>query len=218
MGSAASRRLRLAGKVPAVLYGHGIEPQALTVDRRALRSALGHEAGLNALISLQVDGNRQLAMARQLQRHPVRGTIDHVDFVVVRRDEVVSAEVPIRLIGEAIKVHRGEGLVEQQLFSLTVRATPADIPAAIEVDVSALTIGDAIRAGDLSLPERVSADIDPEETVVAGQASRVAAEVEAADEAEAAEAAAEAPPGEAPPEGEESAAAGQQPGAGSQEG
>ena len=183
-GSATARRLRGAGKIPAVLYGHGIEPQALAVEGRALRLALNQEAGLNALISLDVAGDRHLAMARQLQRDPVRGTVAHVDFVIVRRDEVVTVEVPVHLEGEASLVHREDGLVEQQLFTLTVNATPSSIPSSIEVDISGLAIGDVIRVGDLVLPSGVTTDVDPEEPVVAGQASRVSAEVEA-EEAEA---------------------------------
>lgn len=187
-GSAAARRLRAAGKIPAVLYGHGIDPEAVAVDGRSLRLALNQEAGLNALITLDVAGTRHLAMARQLQRDPVRGTVDHVDFVIVRRDEIVAADVPVHLVGEAEQVHRADGLVEQQLFTLAVHATPGNIPASIEVDITPLAIGDAIRVGDLALPQGVTTDVDPEEPVVAGQASRVAAEIEA-EEAEAAEAA-----------------------------
>ncbi len=186
-GSSSSRRLRAAGKVPAVLYGHGIEPQPLAVDARALRAALHQEAGLNALITLDVGGARHLAMARQLQRDAVRGTVAHVDFVIVRRDEVVSVEVPLRLVGEPVEVERADGLVEQQLFALTVNATPANIPTVIEVDVSGLGIGDTIRAGDLTLPSGVTTEVDPEEPVVVGQPSRVAAEVEGAEEAAAGE-------------------------------
>ncbi len=177
-GSAEARRLRTRGKVPAVLYGHGIDPLPLAVASRELRAALTSDSGLNALISLDVEGSRHLAMARQLQRHPVRRTIDHVDFVVVRRDEVVSAEVNIHLVGEAQEVDRADGLVEQQLFSIEVHATPGNIPNAIEVDISSLSIGEAIRVGDLKLPEGVTTEVDPEDTVVAGQASRTAAEVE----------------------------------------
>src|SRR3712207_6064925 len=124
-GSAAARRLRAAGKIPAVLYGHGVDPQSLAVDGRSLRLALSQEAGLNALLNLDVAGKQHLAMARQLQRDPVRGTVAHVDFVIVRRDEVVSAEVPVHLVGEAEKVQRADGLVEQQIFTLPVNSTPA---------------------------------------------------------------------------------------------
>lgn len=189
-GSPASRRLRASGKVPAVLYGHGIDPQSLAVDASALRVALHQEAGLNALITLDVAGTRHLAMARQIQRDAIRGTLAHVDFVIVRRDEVVSVEVPVRLAGEAVAVDRADGLVEQQLFALVVNATPGNIPSVIEVDISGLAIGDAIRVGDLVLPEGVTTEVDPEEPIVLGQASRVAAEVEESE-------------GEAPAEGDE---------------
>jgi len=177
-GSSEARRLRAAGKVPGVLYGHGIDPLPLAVGSRELRAALTSDSGLNALISLDVGGTRHLAMARQLQRHPVRRSVDHVDFVIVRRDEVVSAEVNVHLVGEAQEVERADGLVEQQLFSLVVHSTPGNIPNVIEVDISGLAIGDAIRVGDLKLPDGVTTEVDPEETIVAGQASRTAAEVE----------------------------------------
>ena len=191
-GSSEARRLRLAGKVPAVLYGHGIDPIDLAVGSRELRTALTSDSGLNALISLDVGGKNHLAMARQLQRHPVRRSIDHVDFVIVRRDEVVSVEVPIHLIGEALEVERADGMVEQSLHSLVVQAKPGDIPNAIEVDISELTIGEAIRVEDLKLPSGATTEVDPEEVVVAGQATRMAAETEAEEEAAAAAAEGEA--------------------------
>jgi large subunit ribosomal protein L25 len=201
-GSAEARRLRTTGKVPGVLYGHGIDPLPLAVGSRELRAALTSDSGLNALISLDVGGTRHLAMARQLQRHPVRRTVDHVDFVVVRRDEVVSVEVNIHLVGEALEVDRADGLVEQQLFSLVVHATPGNIPNSIEVDISDLSIGEAIRVADLRLPEGVTTEVDPEDTVVAGQASRTATEVEEGT-AEATAAAAEEPDGGAGSEASE---------------
>ena len=190
-GSSESRRLRLAGKVPGVLYGHGIDPIDVAVGSRELRAALTSESGLNALISLDVGGKNHLAMARQLQRHPVRRSIDHVDFVIVRRDEVVSVEVPIHLVGEALEVERADGLVEQSLHSLVVEAKPGDIPNAIEVDISELGIGDAIRVSDLKLPAGATTEVDPEEIVVAGQATRMGAETDAEEEAAAADAAEE---------------------------
>lgn len=179
-GSAPARRLRAEGKVPAVLYGHGVEPQSLAVDRKALRAVLHQEAGLNALISLDVDGTRHLAMARQLQRDAIRNTVSHVDFVIVRRDEVVSVEVPLRLIGEALEVERANGLVEQQVFTLSVNAKPADIPPVIEIDVSNMRIGDSIRVSDLNLPAGVTTDLEDEETLVLAQSSRTSDSVDAA--------------------------------------
>lgn len=174
-GSRPSRRLRAQGKIPGVVYGHGIEPVSVAVDAKDLRSALTTEAGLNALLDLHVDGTSHLTLAREIQRHPVRGTVSHVDFQVVRRDEVVTSEVPISLVGEAVEVHREDGLVDQQLFNLAVQAVPTRIPNAIEVDVSGLTIGETIRVGELGLPEGVATEIDPEAAVVVGQPPQVRA-------------------------------------------
>jgi large subunit ribosomal protein L25 len=187
-GSRAARRLRSSGKVPGVIYGHGMQPLPVAVDGRDLRHALTTEAGLNALLALHVDGTTHLTLAREIQRHPVRGTVSHVDFLIVRRDEVVAADVPVTLIGEAEELHRADGILEQQLFSLTVRATPVQIPSAIEVDVSALKVGDAIRVGDLRLPSGVMTEVHSEEVVVVGQPPAVAIAEEVAEAAEGAEA------------------------------
>src|SRR5687768_3074343 len=127
-GSRSSRRLRHEGKIPGVVYGHGIEPIPVAVDARDLRHALNTEAGTNALLTLRVDGGEHLTMAKVLQKDPVRNTVVHVDFQVVRRDEAVSADVPIVLIGEAKGVTNGDGVVEQNLHSLNVNATPTTIP------------------------------------------------------------------------------------------
>jgi large subunit ribosomal protein L25 len=189
-GSRSSRRLRIAGKVPAVLYGHGADPISLAVDGRELKNALTGDAGLNALITLKIDSDSHLAMARQLQRHPVKGSVDHVDFVIVRRDEVVTADVPITLVGEATEVNQNDGIVEQQLFTLTIRATPLNIPAGIDADISGLVIGEAVRVADLKLPSGVETEADPEEAVVVGQppaALEVAAPAEGEEVAEGAE-------------------------------
>jgi large subunit ribosomal protein L25 len=150
IGSRPSGRLRLRGRVPAVVYGHGSEPLAISVDGRELRHALSTDAGLNQLLNLEVDGTRHLALARELQR----------------RDEVISAEVPLTLVGEAKEVELVKGLVEQPLLALTIHATPGTIPSAIEIDISHLQIGDQIRVGDLALPPGVTTDVDADETVV----------------------------------------------------
>lgn len=204
-GSSAARRLRREGRVPAVVYGTGADPVSVTVEARQLRAALSTPAGLNAVVTLQVDGASYPTLARELQRHPVRGTVQHVDFVIVDLRVETHADVPITLVGEAVELHRQDGVIDQQIFALTVRARPADIPAHLELDISGLTVGDSLRVSDLTLPSGVATDVDPEAVVVAGQASRVAAEVEEA-EAEAAAAAAEAAAEEgavaAPAEGE----------------
>jgi large subunit ribosomal protein L25 len=171
-GTRSSKRLRREGKIPAVVYGHGADPVSIAVDARELRHALNGEAGVNALLNLSIDGTSQLTMARVLQRHPVRNTVTHVDFQVVRRDEVMSADVTFTIVGEAKAVHDADGVVDQSLFSLTINATPSAIPSHIEVDISGLKIGDAIRVGDLKLPAGVTTDVDPEEAIVIAQGAQ----------------------------------------------
>lgn len=191
-GSRSSGRLRAEGKIPGVVYGHGIEALPVAVGVRALRAALTTEAGHNALLNLEIEGGAShLTLARELQRHPVRHNVTHVDFLIVRRDEVISADVPINLIGDAVKVHRGDGVVDQQVFSLTVLATPALIPNTIDIDVSELEIGDAVRVADLALPAGVVTEVEPDVAVVIAQPPQVS-EADLVSEADA-EAAAAAP-------------------------
>ena len=113
-----------------------------------------------------------------MQRHPVAQTVTHVDFVIVRRDEVISADVPIILVGEATEVHHGDGLVDQQMFTLAINALPTAIPSAIEADISELTIGGQVRVSELALPTGVTTDVDPETAVAIGQPPRVVTEEE----------------------------------------
>ncbi|MDA8043885.1 MAG: 50S ribosomal protein L25 [Actinomycetota bacterium] len=176
-GSSESRRLRTAGRIPGVVYGHGVEAMSISVDGRDLRHALSGESGTNQLLELHIGSDTHLTLARVLQRHPVRHTVVHVDFQIVGRDEVITAEVPIVLRGEAKAVEMEQGLVEQPLTALTVKANPGRIPGSIEVDISALTVGEAIRVGDLKLPSGVTTEVAAEEIVVIGAISRVAAEV-----------------------------------------
>ncbi len=187
-----------------MIYGHGAEPTPVAVEGRALRSALTTDAGLNALLDLQVDGASHLTVARDIQRDPVRGTVIHVDFQIVRRDEVIAAEVPVNLVGEAEELHRADGVVDHQLFTLTVNATPGRIPNDIEIDISGLAVGDTIRVGDIALPEGVTTEVDSEAPVVVGQPPQVSeedlvteADAEAAATLEAEEAEADAQAGAA---------------------
>ena len=187
-GSAASRRLRAEGRVPAVVYGHGTAATSVSVDGRELRLALSGEAGLNQLLNLKIGSDSQLALARAIQRHPVRHTVLHVDFQIVRRDEVISAEVPIILHGEAKEVEKEKGIVEQLINALTVKATPTAIPPSFELDISGLDIGDSIRVSDITLPSGVITEVNPEDIVVLASVTRAAIEEEEeAAEGEAAE-------------------------------
>lgn len=195
-GSRSSRRLRGDGRIPAVVYGTGVDAISVTVGARDLRNALSTAAGLNAVLTLDVNGATYPTLARELQRHPVKGTLVHVDFLVVDLNIETSAEVPITLTGDAIEVHRADGVVDQQMFSLTVQARPADIPPHFDLDVSELTVGASLRVADLTLPAGVSTEVDPETVVVAGQAARVTLEpeeAEAVEGEEGAEGAAETP-------------------------
>jgi large subunit ribosomal protein L25 len=173
LGSRSSRRLRRSGRIPGVVYGHGTEPLSVSVDGRELRAALMTDAGLNALITLQVDGESHLAVAKQLQRSAVRGVVEHIDFQIVRRDEIISAEVPVHLVGTAELVLKADGVVTQELNALTVHATPATVPPSIELDVSELEPGGTLRVADLTLPEGVTTDVDPDSPVVSATISTV---------------------------------------------
>lgn len=199
LGSRPSNRLRAEGKVPAVVYGHGSDPIPVSVGWRDLRAALTTDASLNALLDLQIDGESKLAIVKDLQRHPIRHTVSHVDFVLINRDEELTVEVPIVLQGEALEVTRENGIADLVAFTLTVKARPADIPNELVVDISELRLGDSIRVADIVLPAGVTTDVDPEDSIVVTSVTR--AEVETGPEGEEG---AEAPSEEAAAESAES--------------
>lgn len=208
LGSRATRRLRAEGKIPGIVYGHNTEPVSVAVAARELRIALSGESGSNTLLSLKAGDKTFLTLAREMQRHPVKGTVTHVDFQIVRRDEIIAAEVPITLTGEALEVQHGDGLVDQQLFTLPVRAKPADIPTSVEVDVTDLVIGAALRVADLSLPTGVTTDVDQDVAIVIGQPPRVVALEEGAEAEEGAAEGEEGAPAEGGAEPSESSESG----------
>ncbi|MCP5026657.1 MAG: 50S ribosomal protein L25 [Actinomycetia bacterium] len=178
LGSRPSRRIRREGKVPAVVYGLGSEPVAITVDYRELRSVLNTDQGLNAVITLDVNGDQNPVLAKDLQRDAVRRQVTHVDFIRVDLNVETSAEVPIHLTGEAEIVDREGGMVEQILNHITVFAKPADLPAAIEIDISDMTMERNLLVGDLPLGPGVRVEVDLEEPVAASQLTRAAMEPE----------------------------------------
>jgi large subunit ribosomal protein L25 len=190
-GSSASRRLRATGKVPAVVYGGGMESTSVTVDWKELRAALTTEKGLNALITLDVDGKRRMAVIKEMQRHPVRRDVLHVDFLAVDVTKEITTDVPLNLVGEPEAVLRAEGVVEQALSALVVNAKPDVVPGHIDVDVSDLDIGDVITVGALDLPAGVTTDVDPEEAVATAKLTSLALTSEEEEEEEAEEAEAE---------------------------
>ena len=188
-----------------MVYGLGNETLSVSVPSRELAHILAGEAGANTLIDLKVDGETMLTLARQIQRHPTRGDLVHVDFIRIRRDVAVSADVPLHLLGEPAGVRDG-GLLEQLVFTITVEAMPGNIPVALELEVSELNIGDQRHASDVVLPPDVITHLDPETVVAQVAAPRVvieeevegeAAEGEEGEAASTADAAAEAPSAEA---------------------
>ena len=194
-GKGAARRLRASGRVPAVLYGHGAKPEHLSIDARQFGQALRTDAGVNVLIELEVGKTRHLALAKEIQRHPVKGNLIHVDFIQVRRGEKVHVQVPVHLVGEAPGVREG-GIADQDLYQVNVEAEVTAVPEAVEADVSGLGIGDVLRVADLkALGGAVILD-DPEAPVVSVVAPTAEVEPEAEEAAEGEAAEGEAPAAE----------------------
>jgi len=185
-GKGPAGRVRREGLVPAVVYGLGDDSVSVSVSSRELLHILAGATGMNTLITLNIDGANELAMARQLQRHPVKGTLLHVDFVRVRADQTIQAEVPVHLAGDAEGAARG-GVLEQLVHTLTVEAKPSDFPPSIEHDVSALEIGGQVYVRDLVVPPGVTVLQNEDDLVAQISAPRVAEAEEGAEGEAAAE-------------------------------
>ena len=198
-GKGAARRTRRAGRVPAVIYGHGAQTRHLTLPSHDLMLALKTP---NALLRLEgLPGRAGLALPKAVQRDPIKGFIEHVDLIEVRRGEKVTVDIPVRVTGEVFS----GGLLDQQLVQIAVEAEATHIPDGVDIDVEGMEVGTSVHAKDLVLPEGSTLQIDPEALVLHVIAAPTAAEIEAdLGEAapEAAEAAPEAPP--APPAAAES--------------
>ena len=181
-GKRPAGRARRAGLVPAVVYGLGEDNVPVSVQSRDLSHILAGEAGANTLITLRIDGSEQLALARQIQRHPIKGTVLHVDFVRVRADQAIQADVPVRLVGDAEGVAHG-GVLEQLLHTVSVEALPADIPNVFEIDITEVEIGGSVHVDRLTVPAGVTLLNDPGDLVASIAAPRVAEEEVAEGEA-----------------------------------
>ena len=179
-GSGSAGRDRRAGRLPAVVYGLGTDATAVSVPAHELTLILSK--GANTLITLRLDGADQLTLARQVQRHPVRGDLVHVDFVRVSADLAITADVPLVLTGDPEGVKRG-GLLDQQIFSLTVEAKPTAIPASIEVDVAHLDLGDQLRMSEVALPAGVTCGLDADTLLAAIAVPRGLAAAQGGEEA-----------------------------------
>ena len=189
-GSSDARRLRADGKIPAVVYGHGMDPLPVSVDRRELRQALSGGAGMNTILDLTVDGTVYPSLIKDVQRHPVKRSVEHIDFIQVNLNEEIVVSIPIHLVGEAKDVSANGGLVDLTMQELPVRTTPRNIPDGVTIDVSQMDMDSVIRVEDISLPSGVVAEAEPDVAVVTVLTMRTP--VLDAEEAAAEEAAAEA--------------------------
>ena len=208
-GSANSRRLRREDHIPGVVYGHGMDPISISVVRRDLRLALSGPAGVNTVIDLTVDGKVYPAIVKELQRHPVRRNVSHIDFIQVDLNEEILIAIPVRLEGEAKAVIDEGGLVDPAVDTIEVRTTPRSIPNEIVIDITDMTMDSVITLADIKLPAGVTATADPETAIVTVLVTREEElpEGEAAEGEEGAEG--EDKAGEGAAEGEAEAAAGE---------
>ena len=195
-GKGGARRTRRAGKIPAVIYGHGADPRHISIPAREFAQALKH-GGMNVLLTLNVNGADQLAIPKAIQRHPIKGIFEHVDLLAVRRGEKVTIDVPLQIVGEVV---RG-GLLAQENTTVSIEAEATNLPSRIEVSIEGVEIGSHITAGDLALPPGATLADDPDQVLLLIQEAPSAEELEA----EAAEAASELGIVEEKPEAEREA-------------
>ncbi len=190
-GTRPARRLRREGKIPAVVYGLDVDPIPIAIEWPALRAALTTDAGINALITLEIEGEDHLTLIKDLQRHPVRRDVIHVDFYRIRADQEIEVNIPIHLIGEALAVTRADGMVDQTMYELIILTKPGNVPDEIIVDITDLQLGESIKVADLPLPDGASAVADPDDSVAISLITRSTREAMARDLAAEAEAEAE---------------------------
>jgi large subunit ribosomal protein L25 len=172
-GKGAARQVRREGRVPGVLYGHGTDTRHVSLPGHDLLLALRTP---NVLILLDgLPGGSQLALPKAVQRDPIRGSIDHVDLILVRRGEKVTVDIPVQVSGEVAP----DGMLDQQLIQIPVEAEATNIPSGVEVDVEGMEIGTAVHAGDLQLPAGTTLAVDPEVLVLHVIAAPTAEQIEA---------------------------------------
>ncbi len=174
LGSPDSRRMRAEGKIPAVVYGLGKEAVSLTVERADFRRAMTTEMGENALVKLDVDGDSDHVLVVEMQRHPVRREVLHIDFQRIDPEKPMVLTVPLVMVGDDKKVTSMGGVTELRLKQLKVTVRPDSIPTKIDVNVSGMEIGKVITVADLQLPSGVSTEVDPERPVVTAALTRAA--------------------------------------------
>ncbi len=175
-GKGVARKLRQSGRIPGVVYGHGRDPQPLSLDNREVERLLERIAVSSTVVELALDGKTARTLIREIQRHPFKKSILHVDFQELVAGEVVTVRVPLVFVGIAEGVRNNAGILEQIMHELTIEVDPASIPNHIDVDVTPLALGRSIHVGDLALPAGVTALDDEEATVCAVSAPRAVSE------------------------------------------
>ncbi len=172
-GKGAARRIRRAAKVPAVLYGHGTDPVHITLPGHDTMLALKH-GGANALLTITFDGAEQMALPKQIQKDPIKGFLEHLDLLIVRKGEKVTVEIPVHLVGEADP----DALVVTEISTITVEAEATHIPEYVEVSIEGVKVGDQILAKDLTVPAGSTVLLDEDALVINVTHAPTAAEVE----------------------------------------
>jgi large subunit ribosomal protein L25 len=182
-GKGAARSLRKDGRVPAVIYGHGREPQTLSINTRDLEKLLEHISAENTVIDLDLGGTTSRTLIREIQRHPFKRQILHVDFQELVAGEKVIVRVPVILIGVPDGVRMDGGILDQTMRELEVEVDPSNIPNHIEVDVTKMVIGSSLHVSDITLPEGVEVIAEEDASVAVVSAPRAAVEAAATEEA-----------------------------------
>ena len=202
-GKGAARRLRASGRVPGILYGHGMEPVKLSISGQDLLHLFHATAGSSVLVDLKVNGATHLAIPREIQRDHIHGRFVHIDFLAVRRDQKITLAVEVHEVGDAPGIRAG-GVIEHHLREIEIECLPKDVPETIPADITSMEIGDLLRVSDIPVPSGVvflTAADTPVISVIQPAALRVEADLtlpgEEAPEAPAEEAEAEAPAEEA---------------------
>jgi large subunit ribosomal protein L25 len=173
-GKGGARRTRRAGKIPAVLYGHGTDPRHISVSSREFEHALRTD-GANVLLDLQLSDGSELALPKSIQRDPIRGVVEHLDLILVRRGERIAVEIAITLVGDIAP----GGLLDQALNTLSVTAEATNIPSGLDVSIDGLEIGNAVHAKDVKLPDGVELSGDPDQTILHVVSAPTAEDLEA---------------------------------------
>lgn len=182
-GKGAARQMRLGGRVPAVLYGKGMESVSLSVDAREALQLFHSISVENTVVGLAVEGEKEpvQTLVREIQTHAYRDDLIHIDFLRIQKGVVVDVEIPVHLVGVAVGVKMGGGTMEQIIHELPVRCIPSKIPELLELDVSELDLGESLHVSDLAIPDGVEVTVDLGRTLCSVAAPR-AEEVEEVDE------------------------------------